>query len=59
MRRKMTITIAFLAFLAVVFFPFTSFPMFGRLAKGENKEIIRQSPNYRDGRFQNMNHTQQ
>jgi len=36
-----------------------SLPRFGRLAKGENKEKIRQSTNYRDGRFQNLNHTQQ
>jgi L-ascorbate metabolism protein UlaG (beta-lactamase superfamily) len=29
----------------------------GRLPRGEHKERIRQSPNYRDGRFQNINDT--
>ena len=55
----MTITISILLFLVVGFIPCMSLPRFGRLAKGENKEKIRQSPNYRDGRFQNINHTQQ
>ena len=30
---------------------------FGKLPKGKRLERIKKSPNYRDGEFQNINHT--
>ena len=59
MKRKMTISISIISFLAFGFISCMSLPIFGKLPKGENKKIIRQSPNYRDGRFQNINPTVQ
>ncbi len=32
-------------------------PVFGKTPTGKQMEYIRQSPNYRDGKFQNLNHT--
>lgn len=43
--------------LGVIIFIHT--PRFGSTPKGERKEKIRQSPNYRDGEFRNLNPTPQ
>ena len=42
-------------FLAV--YVFMRQPMFGRLPSGERAERIKASPNFRDGKFQNLHHT--
>lgn len=55
----MWITLILLAIfgLGIVFFLNT--PQFGRTPKGERLERIKQSPNYRGGKFQNLNETPQ
>ena len=59
MKRRMIITIVILSILVVELISCVSLPRFGRLSKGERKEKVHKSPNYFDGRFQNINHTQQ
>lgn len=46
----------------VLLLGFTTFfymwqPIFGKLPKGKRLEQVQQSPNYRDGQFQNIHHT--
>ena len=43
--------------LAVVVFLFLQQPMFGKLPLGERLEAIKQSPNYKNGAFQNLSPT--
>jgi len=58
MKRKMTAILAILSFLIVAVFLYNCSPIFmGNLPKGEHKKRIRQSPNYADRRFQNINPT--
>lgn len=45
-----------IAFSISVFF-FMKQPKFGKLPEGERLESIKQSPNFRDGKFQNLRHT--
>ena len=60
-RRKkiMWITIGIVAALALGIVVFLHTAQFGRIPQGERKERILRSPNYRDGRFQNIHHTPQ
>ena len=43
--------------LAVVVIAFINQPSFGRIPRGERLERVKQSPNYRDGKFQNLHET--
>ncbi len=49
--------VVFVIFIATVLF--INQPSFGRIPRGERLERIQQSPNYRDGSFQNLSPTQQ
>ena len=54
----MTVSIILLSFLVVVLIFYACPPKsMGGLPKGKHKERIRRSPNYSDGRFQNISHT--
>ncbi len=46
-----------IAIFLVAVYLFTLQPKFGRLPSGERAERIQASPNFRDGRFQNLHHT--
>lgn len=52
-----TLVILTLAVLAII--AYTRRPQFGKAASGERLERIKSSPNYRDGKFQNVNITPQ
>ncbi|MDR2970309.1 MAG: MBL fold metallo-hydrolase [Bacteroidales bacterium] len=54
-----TISIAILLLSAVGVFLYIVYPKFGRLPNGKNREKFRNSTNYRDEHFQNINHTLQ
>ena len=43
--------------LAVITYFYMKKPLFGKVAEGERLEKIKQSPNYKNGSFQNLNHT--
>ena len=43
--------------LVVTIFVFINQPSFGRTPRGERLERIKQSPNYRNGEFQNLHET--
>jgi len=43
--------------LAVITYFYMKKPLFGKVAEGERLERIKQSPNYKNGSFQNLNHT--
>ena len=43
--------------LVVTIFVFINQPNFGRTPRGERLERIKQSPNYRNGEFQNLHET--
>ena len=62
MKRKnrmfISITICILLVIAVCVFAFLRQPSFGKLPSGERLERIRQSPNYRDGEFRNLQRTE-
>lgn len=60
-RRKKTMWIIFsiIAIITVGVIIFIHQPKFGRTPKGERKERVRHSPNYRDGKFQNLSNTPQ
>lgn len=51
------IFILLIAVAVLTVFIFIQQPHFGRLPSGQRLERIRQSPNYRDGAFQNQRHT--
>ncbi|MCZ8284741.1 MAG: MBL fold metallo-hydrolase, partial [Bacteroidia bacterium] len=47
----------FCLFILTVYF-YMNLPMFGRIPSGKKRlERIEQSPHYRNGSFQNLNHT--
>lgn len=48
-----------LIFLGAFTFIYMQLPRFGRLPKGERLQLIRQSPNFKDGTFHNLNPTPQ
>ena len=52
-RGKMIILSSILLAALAAAFVIVRLPSFGRLPQGERLERIRQSPNYRDGRFRN------
>jgi len=58
-RKSMWIVLTIIAILVVFTSCYTSLPKFGRKPKGERKERVLHSPNYRDKSFQNLNPTQQ
>lgn len=53
----MLITFSFILLLALVVFLFIRQPKFGKTPSGARLERISQSPNFRDGSFQNLSHT--
>lgn len=53
-RGKMIILSSILLAALAAAFVIVRLPSFGRLPQGERLERIRQSPNYRDGRFRNQ-----
>ena len=53
----MIITLSILLTLTIIVFAFLQQYKFGQLPKGERLEAIKQSPNYRNGQFQNIEHT--
>lgn len=59
LKRTMIITLSILGILAFVTIIFLNQANFGRLPKGERKERISNSPNFRDGKFQNLSETPQ
>lgn len=50
-------TFAIIALLAIAVITFVNQPSFGRIPRGERLERVKQSPNYRDGKFQNLHET--
>lgn len=48
-----------IAVLALAIFVFTGQPRFGDTPRGARLERVKKSPNYRDGKFQNLHETQQ
>jgi L-ascorbate metabolism protein UlaG (beta-lactamase superfamily) len=58
-RIKMTVILVILLLLTVGCATYTHLPKFGGKSKGERLQRIHLSPNYSDGRFQNINHTPQ
>lgn len=55
----MWIIFAVILLLAIVTVIFINQPSFGRTPKGERLERVQNSPNYRDGKFQNLSETPQ
>ena len=58
-KKKMWITLTIIAVVAFGAFIFLQQPQFGRTPTGARLERVRQSPNYRDGKFQNIHPTPQ
>ena len=58
MKKKVVITFILLALFGVIGIA-ASHPSLGRSPRGERLERINKSPNYRDGKFQNLNPTPQ
>lgn len=54
----MIITLVVIAVLAIGLFLFMQLPVFGKHASGEDLARIEQSPNYKDGSFQNVQPTE-
>ncbi len=53
----MIITLLILAVISIVIFGILKQSKFGKLPSGEQLEVITESPNYRNGSFQNIHHT--
>lgn len=53
-KRTMIIILSVAALLAITIAIFVNQPSFGRTPGGERKERVKNSPNYRDGKFQNL-----
>ncbi len=53
----MTFLISVIALLAIAIFVFLQHPKFGKYSSGERLLKIKQSPNYKNGSFQNLSHT--
>jgi len=53
----MMLTIYIVVIFAVVVYVFMQQDQFGKRPTGERLELIKQSPNYRNNSFQNLNHT--
>lgn len=50
-------TLLFILLFILTVYLYMKLPMFGRQPSGKRLERVRQSPHYRDGSFQNLNHT--
>ncbi len=58
MKRKMTIALLLMTILiAISACAFIRLPQFGKLPSGERMELIKHSPDHKDGRFQNIEPT--
>lgn len=57
--RIMWIILSVIAALACIIILFINQPDFGKTPRGERLERVRNSPNYRNGKFQNLHETQQ
>lgn len=55
----MAIAVAVIFILGFIVFLYTMTPQFGQKPKGERLARILESPNYKDGKFQNKHHTPQ
>lgn len=53
----MTILISVILLLTIAVFLFMNHPQFGKAPTGKRLELLQQSPNYKDGKFQNIHHT--
>ena len=53
----MVLFIGVLLLLVLAVYAFVRTEPFGSLSAGARKQRIEQSPNYRDGKFQNLSHT--
>jgi L-ascorbate metabolism protein UlaG (beta-lactamase superfamily) len=58
-RRTMWIIISIISILALSFIVFINLPRFGKVPGKERLERVRNSENYRDGKFQNVHETKQ
>ncbi len=58
-KRILYITLSVIIVLSIATITFLNQPSFGRLPNGEHLERIQKSPNYQDGKFQNLSPTQQ
>ncbi len=56
-KKRMIIFLSILTVLVLLVLLFFNQQQFGRLPTGKRLERIKQSPNYRDGSFQNLSHT--
>ncbi len=59
LKRTMIITLSILGILAIAIIILLNQANFGRTPTGERKERVNSSPNYRDGKFQNLTETPQ
>jgi len=57
--KTMAVAVAVIFILGIIVFLYTMTPQFGQNPKGERLTRIIQSPNYRNGKFQNKHHTPQ
>lgn len=53
------ILITFIVLIGAITFTVLQHPKFGRIPRGKRLERIKKSPNFRDGKFQNLNDTPQ
>lgn len=53
----MIILVSILLLLSITIFFYMRLPKFGKAPSGERLERMEQSPNYKDGQFQNLSHT--
>lgn len=53
----MIVILYFVVAFAVIVFVFINQPQFGKSPAGERLELIKNSPNFKNGKFQNLNHT--
>ncbi len=59
LKRMMWVIISIVAVLVIAVLIFVNQASFGSIPKGERKQRVENSPNYRDGKFQNINDTPQ
>ncbi|WP_242034331.1 MBL fold metallo-hydrolase [Dysgonomonas sp. BGC7] len=59
LKTTMIITLSILGILAIAIIVFLNQANFGSTPTGERKERVQNSPNYRDGKFQNLSETPQ
>ncbi|RYY08999.1 MAG: MBL fold metallo-hydrolase, partial [Chitinophagaceae bacterium] len=59
LKRILVVLLSIILLFVVVAFFYMRQDKFGQLAEGKRLERIKKSPNYRDGKFQNVHHTPQ